>query len=49
MRLSRSVAQEAAVRGDQIFSAGWLDTGDFFAEEFRIRGAYLRLLYFFQE
>lgn len=49
MRLSRSVALEAAVRGDQIFSAGWLDTGDFFAEEFRIRGAYLRLLYFFQE
>ena len=48
MRLSRSVALEAAVRGDQIFSAGWLDTGDFFTEEFRIRGAYLRLLYFFQ-
>jgi hypothetical protein len=49
MRLSRSVALEAAVKGDQIFIAGWLDTGDFFSEEFRIRGAYLRLLYFFKD
>ncbi len=46
MRLSRSVALEVAFKGDQIFTAGWLDTGDFFAEEFRVRGAYLRLLYF---
>ena len=49
MRLSQSLALEAAVKGDQIFSAGWLDTGDFFADEFRIRGAYLRLLYFFKD
>ena len=49
MRLSRSVALEAAVKGDQIFIAGWLDTGNFFSEEFRIRGAYLRLLYFFKD
>lgn len=48
VRLSRSVALEAAVRGDQIFSTGWLDTGEFFAEEFRVRGAYLRILYFFK-
>ena len=49
MRLSRSIALEAAVKGDQIFTAGWLDTGDFFADEFRIRGAYLRFLYFFKD
>jgi hypothetical protein len=49
MRLSRSIALEAAVKGDQIFTAGWLDTGDFFSDEFRIRGAYLRLLYFFKD
>ena len=48
MRLSKSIALEVAVKGDQIFSAGWLDTGEFFSEEFRIRGAYLRLLYFFK-
>ncbi len=48
MRLGRSIALEAALRGDQIFASGWLDTGDFFAEEFRVRGAYLRLLYFFK-
>ena len=49
MRLSRSIALEVAVKGDQIFTAGWLDTGDFFADEFRIRGAYLRFLYFFKD
>jgi len=48
MRLDNSLALEVALRGDQIFAAGWLDTGDFFSEEFRIRGAYLRLLYFFK-
>jgi hypothetical protein len=49
MRLSQSIALEAAVKGDQIFSAGWLDTGDFFTDAFRIRGAYVRFLYFFKE
>jgi hypothetical protein len=46
MRLGTSVAIEAAFKGDQIFTAGRLDTGEFFSDEFRIRGAYLRLLYF---
>jgi hypothetical protein len=46
MRLGTSAAIEVALRGDQIFTAGWLDTGEFFNDEFRIRGAYLRLLYF---
>ena len=49
MRLSKSMALEAAVKGDQIFSVGRLDSGESFADEFRIRGAYLRLLYFFKE
>ena len=49
MRLNRSVALEAAFRGDQIFSVGWLETGDFFADQFRIRGAYLRFVYFFKD
>ena len=49
MRLDDSLALEVAVKGDQIFTAGWLDTGNFFSEEFRIRGAYLRLLYFFKD
>jgi len=43
------MALEAAVKGDQIFSVGRLDSGESFADEFRIRGAYLRLLYFFKE
>jgi len=46
MRLSKFAALELALKGDQLFTAGWLDTGEFFNDEFRIRGAYLRLLYF---
>ena len=49
MRLGGSAAVEVAVKGDQIFTAGWLDTGEFYKDEFRIRGAYLRLLYFFKD
>ncbi len=49
MRLSRSVALEAAVRGDQVFIFGRLESDDFFSDEFKMRGAYLRLLYFFKD
>ena len=49
MRLSDSLALELAVKGDQIFTAGWLDTGEFYNDEFRVRGAYLRFLYFFED
>jgi hypothetical protein len=48
MMLSRSLALEAAAKGDQVFTLGWLESGDFFAEEFRMRGVYLRLIYLFQ-
>jgi hypothetical protein len=48
MRLSRSAALEVALRGDQVFMTGWLESGDFFSEAFRMRGGYLRLVYFFQ-
>ena len=49
MRLGDSLALEVAVKGDQIFTAGWLDTGEFYSDEFRVRGAYLRFLYFFKD
>jgi hypothetical protein len=49
MRLGDSLALELAVKGDQIFTAGWLDTGEFYNDEFRVRGAYLRFLYFFKD
>jgi len=46
MRLGNSAAAEVAVKGDQIFTAGWLDTGEFFKDRFMVRGAYVRPVYF---
>jgi len=48
MKLSQWAALEAAVRGDQIFMFGQLESGDFFNDAFRMRGVYLRLVYLFQ-
>jgi hypothetical protein len=49
VRLGGSLALEALVRGDEIFTAGWLDTGEFFNDRFGVRGVYFRLLYIFQD
>lgn len=49
MRLTRSLALGMAVRGDRVFTAGWLDTGEYYKDAFGIRGAFLRLQYFFKE
>ena len=48
VRLSRMAALEVAAKGDQIFTLGWLDTDEFFAEEFRIVGVYIRFIYLFK-
>ncbi|MCJ7500437.1 hypothetical protein MUP29_09285 [bacterium] len=48
MKLSQWAALEMAVRGDQIFMLGQLESGDFFSDAFRMRGLYLRLVYLFQ-
>lgn len=45
MKLSRKAALEVAARGDQIFTLGWLESDEFFAEEFRIGGVYIRFIY----
>lgn len=45
MKLSRSLALEAAVRGDQIVTLGHLESGDFFQDEFRMHGVLLRFVY----
>jgi hypothetical protein len=48
MRLCRKAALEVAAKGDQIFTLGWLETDEFFAEEFRISGVYIRFIYLFK-
>jgi len=48
MKLSQWAALEAAVKGDQVFMFGQLESGNFFSDAFRMRGAYLRLVYLFQ-
>jgi hypothetical protein len=45
MKLSRKAALEVAAKGDQIFTLGWLENEEFFAEEFRIVGVYMRFIY----
>lgn len=49
VRLDESLALEGFIRGDEIFTAGWLDTGEFFNDRFGVRGVYIRLLYIFQD
>ena len=46
MRVSRPLAMEAAVRGDQIVTLGRLEGGDFFRDEFRMHGVFIRIIYF---
>ena len=47
IKFSAPLALEAALKGDRIVTLGRLESGDFFQDEFRIRGAYLRFIYLF--
>jgi len=45
MRLSRSLALEAAAKGDYMALFGRLEAGETFADSFLMRGVYLRLIF----
>jgi hypothetical protein len=45
MRLSRTLALEAAVKGDMMALFGRLEAGEIFSDSFHMRGVYLRLMF----